>query len=102
MTHKEKIVKHYQGEKRYLAKDFLYALKVLLEQYETNDDGAECPLCLIKDIFCDSCPWTILINRKCTAKSKFRDKGQIAYQRRKAQIRRWIKSYEAAIKELSK
>lgn len=48
MTHKEKIVKHYKGEKRHLVKEFLTALQVLLEQYEKEDYWSRCPLCLVE------------------------------------------------------
>ena len=101
MTHKEKIVKHYK-RKRGLAKNFLLALRLLLKAYEDENldySSYTCPLCRVISI-CKHCPWSVLSNDNCVHITDIINSGKA--NQRKKQIRYWIKSYEAAVKELIK
>ena len=98
MTYKEKIVAHYKG-REHLATWFIKALRELLEQYKKKDWLNACPLCCV-GAPCEDCPCWVLLNKTCTRMEEIRDLGLMPA--RKAQLRYWMKSYEAGVKELIK
>lgn len=98
ISHKEKILKHYEGMEG-KAGEYLLALRALLEKYEEEDCFSYCPLCEI-ELGCDDCPWYVLAGTTCTTMDKCLAIDRVS--QRKAQLKRWIKSYEAAIKKLKK
>lgn len=96
MTYKEKIIKHYR-RRRGLAEAFLLALRSLLEKYEKRDYSLPCPLCSV-NAGCTNCPWHVLIHGPCDYMKYIVKRGH--RNNRMKQIKRWIKAYEEALKEV--
>ena len=98
ISHKEKILKYYEGMES-KALDYLFALEALLGRYEAMDFFSHCPLCAI-DLSCEDCPRSVLMDEPCMRMKEYREAGRVPA--RKAQLKRWIKAYEAAVKEFRK
>ena len=97
MTHKEMILEHYRGEK-YLAERYLEALQLLLRIYKGDyNKYTACPLCCVIPK-CSDCPWHVIGGGSCTSIAEILNLG--LKNQRMEEIKCWIKSYEAAVKEL--
>ncbi len=95
MTHIDRILKYYENDKK-IVKKYLIALREVLENYKEKRYGTGlCPLCRVER-GCDDCPWYVVGNGYCVTMYSTAKEGRVPA--RKAQLKRWIKSYETALR----